>query len=74
MQHITLVAGTARSPDLNPIKYVWSWMDKKLSRENVESIAQLELALEKMWNKIPKELCMHLIKSMPKYIQACVKA
>ena len=73
-QHITLLPWSARSPDLNPIKNIWSWMDKKLSRQNVKSIAQMKLALEKIWNKIPKELCMHLIESMPKRIQACVKA
>ena len=49
-------------------------MDKKLSRENVESVAQLKLALEKIWKKIPIELCMPLIESMPKHIQAGIKA
>ena len=49
-------------------------MDKKLSGENVESVAQLKLALEKIRSEIPKELCMHLIESMPKHIRACVKA
>ena len=72
-QHITLLPWLARLPDLNPIKNIYSWMEKKLSRENVESVAPLKLALEKIWNEIPKELSMHLIESMPKPIRACVK-
>ena len=73
-QHIILVPWPTRSPDLNPIENIWSWMDKKLSRENVESVTQLKLGLEKIWNKIPKKLCMHLIECMPKRNRACVKA
>ena len=72
-QHITLLTWPAQSPDLNPIERIWSWMDKKLSTENVENVVQLKLALKKIWNEIPKELSMHLIESMPKCIQVCVK-
>ena len=50
IQPVTLLPWPVRSPDLNPIENIWSWMDRKLSRENVESVAQLKLAPEKIWN------------------------
>ena len=65
-QHITLLPWSAQSSNLNPIENIWSWVNKKLSRENVGSVAQLKLELEKIWSKILKELCTDLIVSMPK--------
>ena len=63
----------AQSPDLNPIENIWVWIDKKLVKESIASVAQLQQALEKLWKEFPRELCIRLVESMPRRVRACVK-
>ena len=64
----------ARSPDLNPIEHVWSIIDQKLTSHEITSMAELEKLIIKYWKEIPKATCLNLVESMPKRIQACIKA
>ena len=59
----------ARSPELNPIKTIWAWMDRKMLDTKVTSVEQLKEVLAATWESIPRELCMKLIKSMPKRVK-----
>jgi hypothetical protein len=72
------------SPDLNPIENAW-WELKKKSHEmfpevmackcnSEENRQRLESCLQATWDIIPKEFFDVLIESMPRRIEACIKA
>lgn len=71
---VKLLPWPARSPDLNPIENLWSYIDSKLAKFHLTSIAELEEQLKKVWSEIPNEMIINLIKSMPKRVYACYKA
>ena len=52
----------AQSPDLNPIEHL------------TNGILQLWKRIQEVWEGIPVEECQKLIKSMPRRVQAVVKA
>jgi hypothetical protein len=70
------VAWPAQSPDLSPIEHVWEYLKKKLSEYEVKPNGILELweHVEVEWKKIPEDLCVCLIESMPRRIAAVIKA
>ena len=72
-KNITVIPWPARSPDLNPIKNIWAWIDKRLVKESIASVTQLQQALENLWKEFPRELCIQLVESMPRRVCACVK-
>src|SRR5207248_6194873 len=59
----------AQSPDLNPIKHLWEHLKKKLAGYETEPSGILELwdCVEAEWDKIPVEVCVNLINSMPRH-------
>jgi DDE superfamily endonuclease/Transposase len=66
----------AQSPDLNPIEHLWTHLKKKLAEyENPPSgILELWERAEMVWNEIGKEVCQNLIESMPRRVEAVIKA
>lgn len=66
----------AQSPDLNPIEHLWFYLKNKLSdyEESPASMHGLRSRLIQEWQEIPKEVCVNLIKSMPKRISAVLKS
>ena len=66
----------AQSPDLNPIEHLWTHLKKKLAEyeEAPKGIQELWGRAEEEWNKIDEEICQNLIESMPRRIEAVVKA
>ena len=64
------------SPDLSPIKNLWSIFQDKLQevRPAPQNIQSLERALIKAWKMIPRETLENLIHSMPRRIQAVIEA
>ncbi|CAF0915392.1 unnamed protein product [Brachionus calyciflorus] len=73
-QNIEVLPWCARSPDLNPIENLWSYMDAKMVNTKVTSIEHLKEVLHKEWLKIPTEYVKKLIESMPKRVLVCYKA
>lgn len=73
-QNIEVLPWCARSPDLNPIENLWSYMDAKMVNTKVTSIEHLKDVLHKEWLKIPTEYVQKLIESMPKRVLACYNA
>ena len=50
-------------------------MSIRSSPNNLRNLKELELeaALKEEWNKVPQNVLMNLIESMPSRIQACIK-
>ncbi len=66
----------ARSPDLNPIEHVWSWMKMYLQEQYGDrkfSAKELREKVEEAWHAVvtPEKL-RHLIESMPRRCQAVI--
>ncbi len=66
----------AQSPDLNPIEHLWYYVKRKLQEYEVPPKGAHELweRLVKEWNGISSEVCQTLIESMPRRIEAVIKA
>jgi hypothetical protein len=66
----------AQSPDLNPIEHLWSHLKRKLAEyeEAPKGILELWERAEAEWNKIEPEVCQNLIESMPRRVEAVIKA
>ena len=66
----------AQSPDISPIEHLWHHLKRKLAEYEIPPKGILELwdRVEEEWNKIPSEVCQNLIDSMPRCIEAVLKA
>ena len=66
----------AQSPDLNPIEHLWSHLKRRLGEYERAPGGVLELweRVEEEWNKIPASVCQGLIESMPRRVEAVLKA
>lgn len=64
------------SPDLNPIENLWAIIKKRLCQceRAPKSISELFERISNEWNTITPKLCQDLITSMPKRINAVIKA
>jgi transposase len=66
----------AQSPDLNPIEHLWNHLKKQLSQyeEPPNGILQLWERVQKEWDAIPPAVCQNLIESMPRRVEALLRA
>ena len=66
----------AQSPDLNPIEHLWNHLKRKLAEYGVPPQGILELweRVQEEWGKIKPEVCQGLIESMPRQVEAIIKA
>jgi hypothetical protein len=66
----------ANSPDLNPTEHLWTYVKDRLKEyeEPPSGVLELWKRVENVWNDIPPEVCQNLIESMPRRIQAVIKA
>jgi len=66
----------AQSPDLNPIEHLWWYLKRRLHSypTDPKSIHELWERIEVEWERIPKEVCVDLIRSMPRRVAAVLKA
>ncbi|GFX90272.1 transposable element Tcb2 transposase [Trichonephila clavipes] len=64
----------ARSPDLNPIKYVWDFLGRHLAARTLPpvTIQELRLALQDEWAAMPQQLIDTLILSMGRRCETCL--
>ncbi|KAI0995126.1 hypothetical protein K3495_g13055 [Podosphaera aphanis] len=66
----------ANSPDLNPIEHLWNYIKKRLKDYPKPPNGILELLdrVQDEWAKIPAEECQKLMESLPRRIDAVLKA
>jgi hypothetical protein len=70
-QNVDLLPWPAVSPDLLPIEHVWDEME--LPNQPV-TLAEMGLALIRIWNNIPQVFFNNLVRSMCRRCQACINA
>ena len=65
-----------QSPDLNPIGHLWEHIKRRLAEYETPPSGILELwdRVEVEWDKIAPEVCQNLIESMPRRVEAVLKA
>ena len=66
----------AQSPDLNPIEHLWEHLKRRLGEYEHPPKGVLELweHVEKEWKGIGASVCQNLIESMPRRVNAVIKA
>ena len=72
---IDVLVWPPQSPDLNPIENLWQHLKKKLAEYETEPHGILELweRVEVEWDKIPVDICIKLVESMPSRIAEVLK-
>jgi transposase len=75
-QEFRTMVWPAQSPDLNPIEHLWGYLKRRLAEYEhpPKGMEELWRRIEEEWNKIPAEVCQGLIESMPRRIEAVLKA
>ena len=66
----------AQSPDINPIEHLWAIIKRKLNEyeQPPNGMIQLWERIKAIWSNIDEDICMNLIESMPRRIEAVLKA
>ena len=66
----------AQSPDLSPLEHLCGYLKRKLGEEEhpPNGIYKLWERTQEKWEEIPAEECQNLIESMPRWIEAVLKA
>ena len=66
----------ARSPDLNPIENLWSWMKMNVRKQirPGDTLNRLELVLRQSWLSIPQQSIDNLIEGMPKRLRETIES
>jgi transposase len=66
----------AQSPDLNPIEHLWWHLKRRLSGYDIDpsGIQELWERVQTEWDAIPAQVCIDLIETMPRRIDAMLKA
>src|SRR6184192_2849097 len=75
-QEFDVLEWPAQSLDLNLIEHLWAILKRKLNQYDRPPNGMLELweHIEVEWEKIDKDTCQKLIESVPRRIEAVIKA
>lgn len=75
-QHFSVLKWPSQSPDLNPIEHLWAHIKRHLNRYETPPNGMLQLweRVEAEWENISPEICLNLIESMPRRINAVLNA
>ncbi len=64
----------ANSPDLNPIENLWGIVKRKMRNKRPKNADELKATVKETWASIPLQQCHKLITSIPRRIEAVIKA
>ncbi len=64
----------ANSPDLKPIENLWSIVKRKMRNKRPKNADEQKATVKETWASIPPQQCHKLITSMPRRIEAVIKA
>ncbi len=64
----------ANSPDLNPIENLWVVVKRKMRNKRPKTADELKATVKETWASITPQQCHKLITSMPRRIEAVIKA
>lgn len=73
---ITLLDWPPQFPDLNPIEHLWQHIKLELCKfpTQAKGVWQIWDKVTEVWGKIEPEVCQRLIESMPRRLEAVIKA
>ncbi len=71
---VTVLDWPANSPDLNPIENLWGIVKRKMRDTRPNNADELKATVKETWASIPPQQCHKLIASMPRRIEAVIKA
>ncbi|GFW37808.1 transposable element Tcb2 transposase [Trichonephila clavipes] len=63
-----------QSADLNPMEYLWDYLDRQIRKQEIKTKNDLKKALLEEWQKIPSSVTQNLVKSVPSRLIAVTKA
>jgi len=73
--HVATLPWPSHSPDLNPIEQLWAVLKRRVNaRLTPATVDQLWERLEREWWAIDPAQCRRLVESMPRRIEAVIKA
>ncbi len=71
---VTVLDRPANSPDLNPIENLWGIVKRKMRDTRPNNADDLKATVKETSASIPSQQCHKLITSMPRQIEAVIKA
>ncbi len=71
---VTVLDWPANSPDMNPIENLWGIVKRKMRDTRLNNADELKATVKETWASIPPQQCHKLITSMPRRIEAVIKA
>ncbi len=64
----------ANPPDLNPIQNLWGIVKRKMRNKRPKNADEMKATVKESWASIPPQQCHKLITSMPRRLEAVIKA
>ncbi len=64
----------ANSQDLNPIENVWNVLIRNIDKRGPTNMEELRHSIKESWGAIPSNLCHELVESIPRTLNAVMKA
>ncbi len=71
---VTVLDWPTNSPDLNPIENLWGIVKRKMRDTRPNNADDLKATVKETWASIQPQQCHKLITSMPRRIEAVIKA
>ena len=72
--HISPMDWPSQSPDLNPIEHIWSHIKHRLDQRVINTMDELWEATQAEWQALTLEFLETLVESMPRRLQAVIRA